>query len=292
MSQPSHHPTPAARRSAILAARVDIAAGRLLAALDRAQWNPNQPRIPAGESGGGRWTDGSGSADDRAPISDPRPPTSGLGRAPIRSADASGKVPQPVLDDLAHRIEIADAKLDNALRRASSGIEISRAEEERARLAIAEKALAQVGSTAWIPSVAKDDFPAGSNKCNLFVHDVLKDVEADPPLANGNRISRWFGHGRPTFPLLAGQWGDRAVDVPGWSIVTGVPEPGDVVAIKDNSGGATGHTGIHIGQVDGRRWTVSAGTLSVVPSEWPFRPTDLDRGLVPVYRRYHERRRP
>lgn len=51
-------------RSAILALKFEIAAERVLAAgrlliglLGKANFNPAQLRIPAGEAGGGRWTD-------------------------------------------------------------------------------------------------------------------------------------------------------------------------------------------------------------------------------------------
>lgn len=54
--------------SAILALKCEIAAQRVLVAgrrlvmlLRKANFNPGQLRIPAGESGGGRWTDGGGS---------------------------------------------------------------------------------------------------------------------------------------------------------------------------------------------------------------------------------------
>lgn len=257
----SLHPTPAARRSAILAARVDASAARLLEALERARWNPDQPRIPAGETGGGRWTDGTGSwtGGDRSPRSDR-----------IRVADASPSPSPEFLAELKRRIDAADERLAIAYARASSGLEISHAEIDRAQLAVAEKAVAEIGSTEWAWGTAKDNFRAGSYKCNLFVFDVLKSVEADPPLANGGRLYNWFGFGVPKYPVLAGQWGDPAFHVDGWDIVEGRPAIGDIISAPRWSPVSTGHVGIFVGYDGGTPMSVSAKDRVVEFGKWPF----------------------
>ncbi len=277
----SLHPTPAARRSAILAARVDASAARLLEALERSRWNPDQPRIPAGETGGGRWTDGNGSwtGGDRPPRSDR-----------IRVADAS-PIPSPeFLTELKRRIDAADERLAIAYARASSGLEISHAEIDRAQLAIAEKAVAEIGSTEWAWGTTRPPYGSETFKCNLFVHDILRSVETNPPLVNGDRLYNWVGFGSAKYPLLAGQWGDAARDIPGWSIVSGPPLPGDVIAKKEQGDSSSGHTAIYVGEEGQSGRTVGAGTMKVNYTEWPWRETD--QGARPVIRRFRGERRP
>lgn len=47
---------------------------------------------------------------------------------------------------------------------------------------IKNKARAYINSQNWLQSKRVSRvFPAGSNKCNLFVHNVLKSVDANPP---------------------------------------------------------------------------------------------------------------
>lgn len=272
-----------ARRWWASSERVLIAARRLAVALERDAFDPSQPRVPAGQPGGGRWSDGSGggggSGVDRTGPSDR-----------IRLADASDRPSPEFRAELQRRIDAADERLDNAYRRGSSGLEISHAEIERARLEIAVKAVAEIESTEWAKAVDKPPYRAGTYKCNLFVYDTLKSVESDPPLANGNRLYNWFGIGSAKYPLLAGQWGDAARVVPGWSIVTGNLEPGDVIAVQHDSENASGHTVIYVGRDHGVARTVGAGDYTVNFTGWPFR--EKDKVLKPVARRYRGERRP
>lgn len=259
------------------------AAEQLRIALERNAYDPNQPRIPTGQTGAGRWTDGVSGGDGS--------PTNGGRRSSgrILVADASNEPSPEFLSDLKRRVDEADERLANAYARASSSIEISHAETNRARLAIAEKALAERDSARWAYGVAKGNYPAGSNKCNLFVYDILKNVEADPPLANGGVLYNWFGLGAAKYPLLAGQWADPSREVSGWSLVTGSLRPGDVVAVEESSGNATGHTAIYVGFDSGIHRTVGANARSVSYTGWPWRKQDVGR---PVVRRYVGERRP
>ncbi len=61
------------------------------------------------------------------------------------------------------------------------------------RAKIASVALAYVGSQAWVDSVAKENYPANTNKCNLFVYDILTQAGATPGLPHGH----WFWHRYP-----------------------------------------------------------------------------------------------
>lgn len=119
----------------------------------------------------------------------------------------------------------------------------------------ADAAEAQIGSTAWAEAVRKDDFPAGSYKCNLFVSDMVvaggrprPEVEVFsvkefvlPPYGDAGRVRR-----RP----LAAEWAGEPIGGYGAPFADD-PEPGDVVAedrnlnpIESRIGGFTGHTGI------------------------------------------------
>jgi hypothetical protein len=105
------------------------------------------------------------------------------------------------------------------------------------RQKIVDGANAQIGSTAWTFGVAKGNFPAGTDKCNLFVHEMLTDAGASPGLPNGH----WYWK---HYPPGAAQWADPSYAIPGWRVLgpDESPQPGDVVAqAKDYANGATGH---------------------------------------------------
>jgi hypothetical protein len=105
------------------------------------------------------------------------------------------------------------------------------------RQKIVDGANAQIGSTAWTFKVAKGNFPAGTDKCNLFVHEMLTDAGASPGLPNGH----WYWK---HYPPGAAQWADPSYAIPGWRVLgpDESPQPGDVVAqAKDYANGATGH---------------------------------------------------
>lgn len=95
-----------------------------------------------------------------------------------------------------------------------------------ARTAGGEQAAEKVGSTDW-----SYDAKPQSWKCNKFVFDVLNEAGAKVPKLRG-------------WPPLAGQWADPKVAIPGWAVVDGEPQPGDVVALKRISSDATGHVAV------------------------------------------------
>lgn len=245
-------------------------------------WNPDQPRVPAGRIGGGPWTDG-GNGGGAEMSNGGQARTTGL-----RLADASNTPSPEFRAELKRRIDAADEHLADAYARASSGLEISHAEIDRARLAIAEKALGAVGSSGWDKDRTVANFPAGSYKCNLFVFDVLKGVEADPPLANGGVLYNWFGYGVPRYPVLAGQWGNPAFRIDGWDIVEGSPAIGDIIAAPRWGPNSTGHVAIFVGHDHGAPMSVSAMDHFVEYESWPFK----DSGRLFRVRRYRGVRAP
>jgi hypothetical protein len=101
---------------------------------------------------------------------------------------------------------------------------------------IVDRANAQIGSTAWDRGVAKGNFPAGKNKCNLFVYEMLTDAGASPGLPNGHVYWKQY-------PPAAGQWADPSYAIPGWRVLgpDEPPQPGDVVAQPRDYSDATGH---------------------------------------------------
>ena len=133
-----------------------------------------------------------------------------------------------------------------------------------------------VGSAAWAHSVAKPPYSAGTNKCNLFVYEVLNG--AGMPVPMRIRFS-WREFGNVKYPPLAGQWANPNETIPGWEVVTN-PRPGDVVAMKEDYSDASGHVGIVTGP--GTSVSVSSLTGTVVENDWGFRPDQKDV----VFRRY------
>jgi hypothetical protein len=53
------------------------------------------------------------------------------------------------------------------------------------RQKIVEAAQKQIGSTDWDDKVARGNFPAGKNKCNLFVHEMLNGAGRVPVSRTG-----------------------------------------------------------------------------------------------------------
>jgi hypothetical protein len=75
-----------------------------------------------------------------------------------------------------------------------------------ARQKIVEAAQKQIGSGDWHFDVAKGNFGPKTDKCNLFVYDVLTDAGANPGLPNGH----WW----KSYPPTAGNWADPSFAIP------------------------------------------------------------------------------
>jgi hypothetical protein len=102
------------------------------------------------------------------------------------------------------------------------------------RQKIVEAAQKEIGSPAWTDGIARGNFSAGKNKCNLFVHEMLNGAGASPGTPNG-----WIHPSPPS----AGQWADPSYAIPGWRVLGPgeSPQPGDVAAQPGNYTDATGH---------------------------------------------------
>jgi hypothetical protein len=106
--------------------------------------------------------------------------------------------------------------------------------------------------------VAKGDFDAGTNKCNLFVSDMVKSSGAEPP-------QRYKFGIIPRGPVTAGELGDASKTL--LSIVSaGDAKIGDVVGFKKDFSDATDHTVIFAGDVgiikDGTQYGPTAADSS------------------------------
>ena len=98
----------------------------------------------------------------------------------------------------------------------------------------------------WDYNKEKDNYDAGTDKCNKFVYDMIKSAGADPGTPNGNILKRVFGFGSPP---TAEQWSDKSYDIPHWRVLKDneTPRAGDVVAEKIHYIVATGHVGVVVG---------------------------------------------
>jgi cell wall-associated NlpC family hydrolase len=150
------------------------------------------------------------------------------------------------------------------------------ARQARNEKVIPAEAVKHVGSSAWSHSANKPPYPPGTNKCNLFVYEVLN--AAGTPVPMRIRFS-WRNFGNVKYPPLAGQWADPHQPIPGWEVVTN-PRPGDVVAVKEDYSDASGHVGIVTGP--GTSVSASSVTGTVVQNNWGFQPGQKDV----VFRRY------
>lgn len=107
-------------------------------------------------------------------------------------------------------------------------------------------------------------FGAGSNKCNLFVDVQYESAGYHLPNVGGKPISQMFGLLPPGAMSLA----DSSYVLPGWPVVQGPAQPGDLIAF-----------GGHMGIVSGDKKTTHASSKrGKVETDWGF--TDDERGAV------------
>ncbi len=126
--------------------------------------------------------------------------------------------------------------------------------------------------------MVKDNFDTNTNKCNLFVFDVIVEARAAPY----PKVSKYWLLARPP---LAREWADVDLKIPGWEGVE-KPRPGDVVAEAHDYADATGHVSI----VVGARETVSAS--SQVGGVIVNNDCGLCEGQQPTFRRHKVGLRP
>lgn len=144
-----------------------------------------------------------------------------------------------------------------------------------------------IGSTAWNTDVSRGDFPAGSNKCNVFCGEVLTQAGAspgEPNLINPGRsklpwVSKKYG------PPLAGQWADPNYSIDGWQVLKAGESPrrGDVASYSFNYSDASGHVAIVL--KNGFTVGTSGSQNQIAKTAFGF-DSSLSNGQSIVFRRY------
>jgi hypothetical protein len=156
-------------------------------------------------------------------------------------------------------------------------------------------------SQGWLDGLP----PNGLNKCNIFVHDVLKEAGSNPPQSPSTSVRRIVGYllgkvDTPRFPAQSRDWANPGTVLDCWRAVTVNPLPvgavgpplppgtlppdisisGDVIAEAINYGDAFGHVGFVVGtqQTASADSTapctigLPAGTVDI--SDYGFRPSN------------------
>ncbi len=232
------------------------------------KYDPDQPRVPAGSGQtSGQWTSGQSASADAAPstagdtrqstIGDKESATSGWSRFleqfNLIGAAEAAEAPDSPTARLRTAMRLAEEgrlppppswttnaeNLGNSVARTRNPDEIPQPSDSLAaqqmRAKIVDLALENVNSMDWSQDGENGAFRAGSDKCNLFVHDVLAAAGADP----GEPNRGWLN----SFPPTAAQWADPDFNIPHWTMLGPgeTPLQGDVVAQKGNYINASGH---------------------------------------------------
>ena len=146
------------------------------------------------------------------------------------------------------------------------------------RQKIVEGAQKQIGSGDWHFKATKGNFGPETDKCNLFVYDMLNDAGASPGLPNGHA---WW----KSYPPTAANWADPSFEIPGWRVLSSgeSPQPGDVVAQRIQwPNGATGHVMI----VGPNASFIGVGKSEMIDSVAAKMMGENKPGGLLVYRRY------
>lgn len=121
----------------------------------------------------------------------------------------------------------------------------------------------------WSYGADRSDINSGfgknTNKCNLYADTQYEASGYNLPNIGGSALSSALGR----YPPGAGSLSSSSYSVPGWPVVSGPAQPGDLLAYQ-------GHVDIATGS--GR--TISASPSGVVENNWGFR-----SGQSPVIRR-------
>lgn len=157
------------------------------------------------------------------------------------------------------------------------------------------EALSHRGSTQWAGNKSKKslphptlrqsvEFPPNTNKCNLFVYDVLTAIGVNVALIEHGK-SKYLPYFSKVSPPLAGEWANGQRLLNSWKVER-TPLPGDVGAYAMNYSDASGHVGF----VLTKGVCISAGWEKVEVNDAGFRhatgnanPSDHD---FTIFRRY------
>jgi RHS repeat-associated protein len=161
---------------------------------------------------------------------------------------------------------------------------------QQAQEKIAQVAQDKVDHTEYEQAKSKDNYKAGTNKCNQLCADVVQESGASRPKVPRSGILGWLGFTRdPTAHELA----DPNVHIAGWSSPMSVSsaKPGDIIA---QAHGAYGHAGVVVWW-NGKLQTVSVNSTTkpagiVSRNDWGFRRRGENgegpKDPAPVLRRY------
>ena len=117
-------------------------------------------------------------------------------------------------------------------------------------------AVSLIGSTKYAYDTANGDFKVGTNKCNLFVYDVLTKAGYSAP------IRKVYGF-IPRGPATAGSLAKD--DIPNTKLISlNEARIGDVMSWSINYSDATGHTTIYTGRVNIKGKARSSDQLSTI----------------------------
>jgi hypothetical protein len=160
------------------------------------------------------------------------------------------------------------------------------------RKKIGQTASSKVGSQNWLDS-------GGLDKCNIYVHDVIKEAGQTPPESSKGsvayRLKYYLGLvDSKNYPAQAGDWANANLTLGCWKTLTIPPTPpgfigpvpafppdisgpGDVIAEAIQYSDATGHVGIVVGS----RQTSSADSTALCSGLPPGTITITDYGFRP-----------
>ncbi len=164
------------------------------------------------------------------------------------------------------------------------------------RVQIGATALGYVGSQNWLDDTNPNN--AAPNKCNIFVHDVLKQVEINPPDSDKSSKKRWLAYfagfvDSPYYPAQAGDWANAGKALKGWKTVlvpVGSPVgsfppdyslPGDVIAEAIQYSDATGHVGIIVNNLQHQTVSADSAVQCYAPPTPAGTITNTDYGFRP-----------